>query len=101
MVSKTEEIDGRKFSKQQFQGRHFTTLPKELNEMFLKECAVERRDCADMLRIITEERYEAKKVEAKKLREITGLPATQLPKQTPHLGQPRQKLIESDASTAV
>ena len=91
----------KKFSKQQLQGRHFTTFDKDVNEMFLKECLVERRDCADMLRIALEERYEQKKVDARKLREITGLlPDQSAVRQTPHLGQRSPKLKESDAGVA-
>jgi len=45
------------FSKDAMRGRHFFTLRPDLNEAFLVECATERRDPTDLIRIILEDRY--------------------------------------------
>jgi hypothetical protein len=50
-----------KFAKDALRGRHFFSLSEELNKELLRECHSKRRDPADLIRIILEDRYLAVK----------------------------------------
>lgn len=63
------------FSVLQRQGRHFTTLSEESNMLFLKHCIRDRRDPADLLRIVVDEYYEKLTQETRNNLSITSLPA--------------------------